>query len=262
VGELVHPDDRDAWAGARSLQLGEDEVMRATYRVIRKDGSHLWVESSRRRLPGTLGYVVSVRDIAERKEMQDQLAAANRRLEVLATQDGLTGLSNRRHFDEMLDGEFRRAMRDGTSLSLVMIDIDYFKLFNDRYGHPAGDDCLRTVGLTIKDALRRPSDLAARYGGEEFVVLLPNTPENGAVTVAEHILDAIRALRIIHDASPEKIVTISLGVATLIPERDLHRPEDLVKAADRMLYTAKAVGRNMVCPSALPEQVNIRILRS
>jgi diguanylate cyclase (GGDEF)-like protein/PAS domain S-box-containing protein len=262
VGEIVHPDDRVAWAGARSRQLGENEVMQVTYRAIRKDGPHVWVEASRRRLPEELGYVVSIRDISERKQMQDQLAAANRRLTLLATKDGLTGLANRRHFDERLDAEFRRAMRDGTTLSLIMIDIDHFKGFNDRYGHPAGDDCLRRVGLAIKHALRRPDDLAARYGGEEFVVLLPNTAEIGAAALAEHMLTAVQDLRIAYDTGREKIVTISLGVAAFAPERRLHRPGDLVEAADHMLYAAKAGGRNMVCSPPLPEQVNLGILRA
>ena len=262
VGETVHPDDRAAWTGARSRQLGENEVMQVTYRVIRRDGSHVWVEASRRRLPGGFGYVVSIRDISERKQMQDQLAAANQRLTLLAAEDGLTGLANRRHFDESLDTEFRRAMRDGTSLSLIMIDIDHFKGFNDHYGHPAGDDCLRSVGLAIKHALRRPGDLAARYGGEEFVVLLPNTPEIGAAALAEHMRQAVRELRIAYDTCQAKIVTISLGVATFAPERHTHRPGALVEAADRMLYTAKAGGRNMVCSPPLPEQVNLGILRA
>jgi diguanylate cyclase (GGDEF)-like protein len=150
-------------------------------------------------------------------------------------------------------------MRDGTTLSLVMIDIDHFKGFNDRYGHPAGDDCLRSVGLAIKHALRRPDDLAARYGGGEFVVLLPNTAEISATALAEHMLTAVQELRIAYDTGREKIVTISLGVAAFAPERRLHRPGDLVEAADRMLYAAKAGGRNMVCSPLAPEQGNLRI---
>jgi diguanylate cyclase (GGDEF)-like protein len=158
----------------------------------------------------------------------------------------LTGIANRRHFDKILEGEFRRAMRDGTSLSLVMIDVDHFKRFNDLYGHPAGDDCLRQIGLTLKGAMHRPGDLAARYGGEEFILLLPNTSVIGAGAVAESVLKAIRALRITHNASPEKIVTSTLGVATLAPKQGLDRPEDLVTAADQMLYAAKAGGRYTV----------------
>lgn len=175
-----------------------------------------------------------------------ELEAAYRQLEVIAKEDGLTGLANRRRFDEMLDNEFNRAMRAGTCLSLIMIDIDYFKRFNDRYGHPAGDECLRRIAGTVKDVLRRPGDLAARYGGEEMAILLPDTPEQGALAVAECILDTVRALNLVHEDSAKKIVTVSLGVASLIPNRDDHLPCDLVKAADEMLYAAKGAGRDTV----------------
>lgn len=177
-----------------------------------------------------------------------ELEAANRRLAVLATHDVLTGISNRRHFDAMIEAECRRAQRDGKGLSLIMIDIDFFKLYNDRYGHPAGDECLRAIAATIRHAVRRPGDTLARYGGEEFTVLLPNTSLDGAVFVAEQIRAAVRALKIAHADHPKRIVTISLGVATLSPEQDVRRPDDLIEAADRMLYEAKAKGRDTVCP--------------
>jgi diguanylate cyclase (GGDEF)-like protein len=185
-----------------------------------------------------------------------ELEAANRQLEIIASRDGLTGLANRRSFDQTIEAEFRRAMRDGTSLGLVMIDIDYFKRFNDSYGHPAGDSCLRAVSRAIKSTLRRPGDLAARYGGEEIAVLLPGTPDPGASFVAEQIMRAVRALTIPHNGSPKGVVTISIGVATLVPDRDGCGPEELVKAADRMLYEAKANGRDIVCVDPSPVQAD------
>ncbi|HWE72866.1 MAG TPA: sensor domain-containing diguanylate cyclase [Stellaceae bacterium] len=183
---------------------------------------------------------------AAKRELED----AYRRLEVIAQEDALTGLGNRRRFDEMLDNEFSRATRSGTCLSLILIDIDYFKRFNDRYGHPAGDECLRAVARAVKGALRRPGDLAMRYGGEELAILLPDTPEQGALAVAAGIRDAVRGLGLAHEDSPKQIVTLSLGVASLTPTRDQHVARDLVKAADELLYAAKANGRDVVYPLA------------
>jgi diguanylate cyclase (GGDEF)-like protein/PAS domain S-box-containing protein len=252
VGELVHPADRGAWAGvdSGSARLAKNQVAQATYRIIRKDGSHVWVEANRQQLPGGLGYIVAIRDISGRKRMQDQVEDANRQLEHLARQDALTGLANRRYFDEMIAIELQRAARDETTLSLIMIDIDHFKGFNDRYGHPAGDECLKAVAQAMREAPNRPGDVVARYGGEEFAILLPNTPETGALIIAERIRHAVRLLRIEHDASRHKIVTISLGVASLVPQRQVHRPKDLIGAADRALYEAKGAGRDRVYSAA------------
>jgi diguanylate cyclase (GGDEF)-like protein len=178
------------------------------------------------------------------------LEDAYRRLEVIAQEDVLTGIGNRRRFDEMLENEFSRATRAGSCLSLILIDIDWFKRFNDRYGHPAGDECLRAIGRVVKQSLRRPGDLATRYGGEELAILLPDTQVHGALAVAQSICDAVRGLNLAHEDSPKKIVTISLGVAALAPGRDQHTPRDLVKAADELLYAAKAGGRDIVYPLA------------
>ncbi|MBV9860575.1 MAG: PAS domain S-box protein [Alphaproteobacteria bacterium] len=249
VGGLVHPEDRAAWSGSRrqALNAPEGEITEAIYRCIRKDGSLVWVEADRQRCPGDLGYVVSIRDITERKQMQDQLANANRRLEELVTRDGLTGIANRRFFDEALQIEIRRAAREQTTLAVIMMDIDYFKEFNDRYGHLAGDDCLRAVAVAIKNMMRRPADLAARYGGEEFVVLLPNTSEDGAVIVAEQILEGVRQLNITHQGSPQKLVTISAGLMTTVPKPGSEQPDALIEGADQKLYRAKHKGKNQLC---------------
>jgi len=163
-------------------------------------------------------------------------------------QDGLTGLANRRQFDVTLGNEFSRAMREASTLALIMMDVDCFKQFNDIYGHAAGDECLRTISRTIRDLTpQRPGDLAARYGGEEIAVLLPNTNVIGAVNVAEKIRNAIHDLRIEHAGNPAGFVTLSAGVGAFVPTRGTTLPTELIDAADKALYTAKSNGRNRVC---------------
>jgi len=179
-------------------------------------------------------------------EVTRQLQAANERLLHLTFLDGLTGIANRRHFDEELLQESRRAKRDKTPLSLIMLDIDYFKAFNDTYGHLKGDDCLKIVTSTLKKTLKRPGDLLARYGGEEFAVVLPNTGEVGAAVIAEELRASIESASIIHiNSLCADYVTVSLGVVTRCPEQD-ETPDDMILAADRALYRSKHEGRNRV----------------
>lgn len=167
-------------------------------------------------------------------------------LEDLAFLDGLTGIANRRQFDLQLEKEWRRMMRRGESLSLLMIDIDHFKKFNDRYGHGTGDDCLGLVARTIAGITKRPGDLTARYGGEEFAVILPDTDERGARTVAEAMRRAVESLKVPHDSSlVVDQITISLGVTSHIPHRQ-GSLQNLINAADRALYCAKSSGRNRI----------------
>lgn len=164
----------------------------------------------------------------------------------LSTLDGLTGIANRRRFDEALEAEWRRGQRGAAPISMLLADIDCFKAYNDRYGHLAGDECLRRVARTIEANVRRPADLVARWGGEEFAVLLPDTSHDGAVRVAEAIRGAVEALALPHRASSvARIVTLSLGAATLITDSDLPCT-DLVQLADDALYSAKRGGRNRV----------------
>jgi diguanylate cyclase (GGDEF)-like protein len=185
---------------------------------------------------------------AELLRARDALEAANRTLERQAMQDGLTGLANRRQFDVTLGNEFSRAMRHQHTLAFVMIDVDYFKQYNDVYGHSAGDDCLRSVSRLIRALTpKRPGDLTARYGGEEIGILLPNTDAEGAHAVAERIRQAILNLQLVHSGSPLGVVTVSAGVATLAPRRGEHSAGMLVEAADKALYAAKSAGRNRVC---------------
>jgi diguanylate cyclase (GGDEF)-like protein len=174
----------------------------------------------------------------------------------------LTGLANRRHFDEMLAAEFRRAVREKTSLGLIMIDADHFKRFNDIYGHPVGDSCLRSIALALRQGLNRPADFVARYGGEEFAALVPNTTQSGAFELAERLREAVHGLRIPHEASPRKIVTISLGVASITPSDDQYRAEDLVTAADTALYAAKKAGRDQTCLAGPGPDLALRESRS
>jgi diguanylate cyclase (GGDEF)-like protein len=182
-----------------------------------------------------------------RRKLQDissQLAIANRELEKLSRQDGLTGIANRRYFDSYLLAELQRAIRAREPLSVILIDVDYFKLYNDCYGHQAGDQCLRQVAEVLRAAGRRPADLPARYGGEEFAVVLPETVVDGAIDVA----NAIQAL-IAKDAIPHSrseigaTVTVSMGIAAMVPGPDAV-PEDIVGHADAALYQAKHQGRN------------------
>lgn len=157
--------------------------------------------------------------------------------------DDLTGIANRRHFNNHLEKEWRRAQRDQTSIACCMIDIDFFKKYNDLYGHQQGDECLISIAQKIRSFMRRPADMTARYGGEEFVVLLPETPLEAATVLANNICKSVESLEIPHDGSPQKVVTISIGLAIYIPQRD-SVPDVLVKLADKALYEAKGQGRN------------------
>ena len=180
----------------------------------------------------------------QQSELYQQLQTANLELQRQASLDGLTQLANRRRFDEYLHTEWLRHKREQQPLSLILFDADYFKLYNDTYGHLAGDDCLRQMAVAIAAVARRPADLVARYGGEEFAVVLPNTDAKGAMYIASTIRQAVWQLAIPHSkSSTSDRVTVSLGVATVVPSKTLS-PQDLLNAADRALYTAKQLGRD------------------
>jgi diguanylate cyclase (GGDEF)-like protein len=193
-----------------------------------------------------------IRQIVVREQLEEELRVAqaslearNAALRALALNDGLTGLANRRHFEEILAREFSRAARSGAPLALIMLDVDYFKKYNDLYGHPAGDVCLCQVAQAINEARGRAADLAARYGGEEFAVLLPETDLAGALAVAEKIRLGVEAAQLVHAGNPRQVVTISAGVYAQYP-RDGGTSLGLVETADRALYAAKNAGRNAV----------------
>jgi diguanylate cyclase (GGDEF)-like protein len=199
---------------------------------------------------GTQGVVVVLRDATERKRAEQLLQSALQRLEHAANTDGLTGLANRRHFDEFMKRECQQCSRRELPLSMLIIDADHFKLYNDRYGHLAGDECLRAIASQIAAVARRPGDLAARYGGEEFVLLMPETTRTGALHVAKQLSDSVRSLEIRHEANPTtRMVTISIGVAACFPHHQRNTDlciETLLSAADRSLYQAKRDGRNRI----------------
>jgi diguanylate cyclase (GGDEF)-like protein len=191
--------------------------------------------------------VTILRDVTARKSLEDKLAT-------LALTDGLTGISNRRAFDESLEREWKRTLREGSEISLLLLDIDYFKRFNDLYGHQVGDDCLRAVAAAVSGAVRA-TDIVARYGGEEIAVILPSTFTSGAVEVAEKVRSAIAALQLGLGNNPEGggNVTVSIGVATALARQGgtIKMPESLLLAADNAMYKAKHEGRNRVATALL-----------
>jgi diguanylate cyclase (GGDEF)-like protein/PAS domain S-box-containing protein len=218
-----------------------------TVRFFHKNGSLIWMEVSARMIedPDThkpREMILVARDITERKKLEDQLLA-------LAMTDGLTGLSNRRAFDQELERQWTHVREDSSQVSLILLDIDHFKKFNDEYGHLAGDDCLRVVGSAVKSAAR-PGDVVARYGGEEIAIILPSTDPAQAVLVAEAVRNAVESLDIPHAGNPEggNKITVSIGVATALARAGgaIRMPESLVLSADKALYIAKSEGRNCV----------------
>ncbi|MBR0708212.1 sensor domain-containing diguanylate cyclase [Bradyrhizobium liaoningense] len=245
----IHPEDLERVEQAiAALKNGEAEEARFVYRQRHRDKGEIWAEAA---LHVTLasdsgeidGVVAVVRDMTEQKDLQDKLAS-------LATTDGLTGLANRRAFDERLTDEWARARRDGTQLSLLLIDVDHFKKFNDHYGHLAGDGCLRALSRILSAHARRPADLAARYGGEEFALLLPNTGPDGCAEVAEAIRRALLDLAMLHAQNPpSRLVTVSVGAAASLPSETTADSSTLVAAADRALYAAKDSGRDRLVMS-------------
>lgn len=248
--EMIHPADlAEVEMAMRALRAGS-EGGTLEYRARKRDGEYFWAEGSLRvyRDPATgrpIGYLNLIRDISERKRSEEHLQSAYRAMETLVVVDALTGIANRRRFDELLTTEWRRALREGSRLSLLLIDADHFKRYNDTYGHVRGDSCLKQIAEAALDVVLRPGDLVARYGGEEFAVVLPGTDETGAKAVAEDICQAVRNRQLPHEGNAPGIVTVSVGVATMIPQRG-KTSQDLIEAADQALYRAKGRGRNRV----------------
>jgi diguanylate cyclase (GGDEF)-like protein len=196
-----------------------------------------------------------VRRLIRQSQLQRQLETLNQELHRLASVDGLTQIANRRWFDEYLQQEWQRTMREQLPLSLILCDVDCFKLYNDTYGHQAGDRCLQQVAKTLQATVKRSTDLVARYGGEEFAVILPNTSSQGAIHIAEEACAKIRESAIPHGSSlVQPFVTLSVGVASMVPSLQT-KSEVLITRADQALYQAKASGRDRCCVSPEYEMV-------
>ncbi len=191
-----------------------------------------------------------LRRLLQQAQVYKQLEAANQALHHLANVDGLTELANRRRFDDYLNTQWINLAQEGSPLSMILCDIDFFKFYNDRYGHPAGDVCLQKVGAVLNLKVQKHQDLVARYGGEEFAVIMPHTPASGAIHVAAMIQAGVKDLQIVHDASAvSQHVTLSMGVATVVPTWE-SSPSDLIVLADKALYQAKAGGRDRFISSS------------
>ncbi len=248
--DLVHPDDlRLAKQALIRLRSGQDEA-RIECRARKKDGSYVWVEANLRtvRNPATgvpSGILNTMRDISARKESEAELREAYRALESLAETDSLTHLANRRRFDQHLSNEWRRGMRERTPLSMLLVDVDFFKSFNDTYGHLHGDYCLKEIAQAAREVVSRQGDLVARFGGEEFAIVLPNTPNQGAVEVATRLCAAVRLRKLTHSGNPLGYLTVSVGCATITPSQGQYSVT-LIQMADDAMYTAKKSGRNRI----------------
>jgi diguanylate cyclase (GGDEF)-like protein/PAS domain S-box-containing protein len=250
----ILPDDLHVMddAGVR-IVAADDQIDVSTFRIQRKDGSIAWVEANVRLMRDSVTgepkeHVIIMRDITERKQLEEKLSTQ-------ALTDGLTGLWNRRAFDDALAREWKRTVRDGSQISLLILDLDHFKRFNDQYGHLAGDDCLRAVASAVRGAVRA-SDCVARYGGEEITIILPTTDTAGAVAAAEKVRSAVETLQLSHEGNQEggARVTVSIGVATAFARQSEaveRMPESLLQAADNAMYKAKHDGRNRVVTALL-----------
>lgn len=247
---IIHPEDvekRD-----KALREGMDPLQSffIEYRIFDSNGNMRWFSEQGQGVYSQDGKPLwldgAIFDESDRKFAQEALQKANQELKRLSVMDGLTRIANRRKFDESLNMEWKRMAREQSKLSLLLCDIDFFKFYNDNYGHPEGDKCLQAVAQAINAVAERPTDLAARYGGEEFGVILPDTDENGAMHVAEEIMENIKALRIPHAYSKaDSYVTLSIGISSLVPNKKI-KPKTLIKISDKALYEAKKQGRNRI----------------
>lgn len=245
--ERIHPDERDATVNfcvAQSLSGVDHE---ADYRALTKDGKYTWIRDvvhvvrKQGEVEALIGFMF---DINERKETERKLIELQKELEELSFTDSLTGIANRRKFDMILEIEWAMARRNRQPLSLILLDIDFFKQYNDLYGHLQGDECLKRVAGALKGAATRARDFVARFGGEEFVLVLPETDASAAQKIADRCRSVIFKLQIPHEQSGAgQILTASLGVGTVIPERDDDRA-GFVEQVDQLLYDAKRKGRN------------------
>ena len=246
----MHEEDRDRVVNfcVSQSQAGVDHE--ADYRALTKDGRFVWirdvvhvVRKPNGEVDSLIGFMF---DITERKQTEQKLVELQKELEQLSFRDGLTGLANRRKFDLSMEIEWRNAKRTGQPLSLIMVDIDYFKQYNDHYGHLQGDDCLKAVSKALNECALRARDFVARFGGEEFVLVLPETNTDAVLAVAENCRQAVAKLQIPHaKSSIGPCLSISLGVGTIVPNPH-DQQLDFINSVDRRLYMAKQQGRDCI----------------
>lgn len=244
----MHPEDRDRVVNYCVSQSRAGADHEADYRALRSDGEYVWirdvvhvVRAEDGSVEALIGFMF---DISERKRTEERVLSLQRELEELSFKDGLTGVANRRMFDAVFEREWSSARRTTLPLTVILLDIDFFKEYNDRYGHLAGDDCLRQVAGALAAAALRPRDFFARFGGEEFVMVLPETDAESALTVAERLRAIVLELGIAHEGSAvAPNVTVSLGIGTIVPAPD-DDPQQFLGYVDKLLYKAKQTGRN------------------
>jgi diguanylate cyclase (GGDEF)-like protein/PAS domain S-box-containing protein len=246
----MHPEDRQ-WVVDYCVSQSQSGIdHEADYRALNKNGDYVWirdvvhvVRKQNGEVDSLIGFMF---DITERKKTEQELFKLQKELEELSFKDGLTGVANRRMFDNVIETEWLKARQNQQPLSLIIMDIDFFKEYNDCYGHLQGDDCLKQVAETLNGVAARSRDFFGRFGGEEFVMLLPETDENAAWAVAERCRQSLFKKQIPHEHSKvSQLLTISLGVSTMIPSPDGEHNE-LIDRADKQLYQAKQRGRNCI----------------
>jgi diguanylate cyclase (GGDEF)-like protein/PAS domain S-box-containing protein len=246
----MHPEDREYVVNFCISQSKAGVDHEADYRALTKNNGYVWIRdvvhvarNEEGEVDSLIGFMF---DISERKITEEKLISLQKELETLSFKDGLTGIANRRMFDLRLDTEWASARRSNQPLSLIVLDIDFFKQYNDLYGHVQGDKCLTRVAQTLNLAAARPKDIVARYGGEEFVLLLPETDQSAALQVAERCRGLIEKLKIPHEKSEaSQFLTASLGVGTINPSTEMVS-DNFIEAVDKLLYAAKQKGRNRI----------------
>jgi len=251
--EFIHEEDlADLRKRYQAVFRGKNasEIMTVVYRARNKTGNWSWLETTFRGVAmpdGTLeGFISVTRDITDRKEREEHLILLNRQLQEWSFIDALTGIGNRRYFDDTLGKEWSRGLRHNYPLTLVLFDVDYFKRYNDSLGHQKGDECLKAIARATADTFPRKTDFVGRYGGEEFAVILPNTPVDMSLKLCEKLRQNIEELGIPHPASDVSgFVTVSIGAAHVMPTME-GSPAQLIVEADKALYEAKRQGRNRV----------------
>lgn len=248
--ERMHPEDREKTVSYCVSQSQSGIDHEADYRALTRDGNYVWIRDVVhvvRRENGDVDSLIGFMfDISERKQAEERLLSLQRELEELSFKDGLTGIANRRMFDSILELEWTNARRNAQPLSLIMLDIDYFKQYNDQYGHLQGDECLKQVAQILRKVAIRQRDFIARFGGEEFVLVLPETGAEAAQTVATRCRNAIFKAQIAHQASAvSQVITVSMGVGSMIPGSQ-DSAVAFIEQVDRQLYRAKQQGRNRI----------------